>query len=192
MTPYSKSLSQTTAYNYSQPKKWIVQRDLDAIRNSTNTSVMLTSSWWWILLTTREIEIIVDNKYDYSRKNRDITKLEIPLSPLLFSLFPPARDIGTFLFPPLHKSATAPPRTPQFRRTLILPGTLSPIPGDSPRLPSSLPSPEGPTQRRLADYPPLGSAAPMEPRVGNKYRLGRKLGSGSFGEIFLGLFRGWA
>jgi casein kinase 1 len=26
----------------------------------------------------------------------------------------------------------------------------------------------------------------MEPRVANKFRLGRKLGSGSFGEIFLG------
>lgn len=28
----------------------------------------------------------------------------------------------------------------------------------------------------------------MEPRVGNKFRLGRKIGSGSFGEIYLGLF----
>lgn len=27
----------------------------------------------------------------------------------------------------------------------------------------------------------------MEPRVGNKFRLGRKIGSGSFGEIYLGL-----
>ncbi|MBA0874397.1 hypothetical protein Goshw_016079 [Gossypium schwendimanii] len=26
----------------------------------------------------------------------------------------------------------------------------------------------------------------MEPRVGNKFRLGRKIGSGSFGEIYLG------
>lgn len=29
----------------------------------------------------------------------------------------------------------------------------------------------------------------MEPRVGNKFRLGRKIGSGSFGEIYLGLCR---
>jgi serine/threonine protein kinase len=26
----------------------------------------------------------------------------------------------------------------------------------------------------------------MEPRIGNKFRVGRKLGSGSFGEIYLG------
>ncbi|KAB2025436.1 hypothetical protein ES319_D06G148100v1 [Gossypium barbadense] len=26
----------------------------------------------------------------------------------------------------------------------------------------------------------------MEPCVGNKFRLGRKIGSGSFGEIYLG------
>jgi len=30
------------------------------------------------------------------------------------------------------------------------------------------------------------SAGIMEPRVGNKFRLGRKIGSGSFGEIYLG------
>ena len=29
-------------------------------------------------------------------------------------------------------------------------------------------------------------AAAMEPRIGNRFRVGRKLGSGSFGEIFLG------
>lgn len=28
----------------------------------------------------------------------------------------------------------------------------------------------------------------MEPRVGNKFRLGRKIGSGSFGEIYLGIW----
>lgn len=27
----------------------------------------------------------------------------------------------------------------------------------------------------------------MEPRIGNKFRLGRKIGSGSFGEIYLGM-----
>jgi len=30
--------------------------------------------------------------------------------------------------------------------------------------------------------------ADMELRVGNKYRLGRKIGSGSFGDIYLGLY----
>lgn len=28
----------------------------------------------------------------------------------------------------------------------------------------------------------------MELRVGNKYRLGRKIGSGSFGDIYLGKY----
>jgi hypothetical protein len=28
----------------------------------------------------------------------------------------------------------------------------------------------------------------MEPRIGNRFRVGRKLGSGSFGEIYLGSF----
>ena len=28
----------------------------------------------------------------------------------------------------------------------------------------------------------------MELRVGGKYRLGRKIGSGSFGDIYLGMF----
>ena len=28
----------------------------------------------------------------------------------------------------------------------------------------------------------------MEIRIGNKYKLGRKLGSGSFGEIYIGYF----
>ena len=28
---------------------------------------------------------------------------------------------------------------------------------------------------------------PMELRVGSKYRLGRKIGSGSFGDIYLGV-----
>jgi hypothetical protein len=28
---------------------------------------------------------------------------------------------------------------------------------------------------------------PMEIRVGNKYKLGRKIGAGSFGEIYLGM-----
>jgi serine/threonine protein kinase len=31
-----------------------------------------------------------------------------------------------------------------------------------------------------------GNSGAMELRVGNKYRLGRKIGSGSFGDIYLG------
>ena len=31
----------------------------------------------------------------------------------------------------------------------------------------------------------------MELRVGNKYRLGRKIGSGSFGDIYLGNYNNW-
>jgi serine/threonine protein kinase len=38
---------------------------------------------------------------------------------------------------------------------------------------------------RLCWFFPLGKEL-MEPRVGNKFRLGRKIGSGSFGEIYLG------
>ena len=34
--------------------------------------------------------------------------------------------------------------------------------------------------------PPLPRKQIMELRVGNKYRLGRKIGSGSFGDIYLG------
>ena len=33
-----------------------------------------------------------------------------------------------------------------------------------------------------------GRSGKMELRVGNKYRLGRKIGSGSFGDIFLGAY----
>lgn len=36
----------------------------------------------------------------------------------------------------------------------------------------------------LADHRALN----MELRVGNRYRLGRKIGSGSFGDIYLGKF----
>lgn len=34
-----------------------------------------------------------------------------------------------------------------------------------------------------------GGSAGLELRVGNKYRLGRKIGSGSFGDIYLGASR---
>jgi hypothetical protein len=37
------------------------------------------------------------------------------------------------------------------------------------------------------DREEAGATSPaMELRVGNKYRLGRKIGSGSFGDIYLG------
>lgn len=38
----------------------------------------------------------------------------------------------------------------------------------------------------FAPFSALKSSGAMELRVGNKYRLGRKIGSGSFGDIYLG------
>lgn len=38
----------------------------------------------------------------------------------------------------------------------------------------------------LPPFSELKSSGAMELRVGNKYRLGRKIGSGSFGDIYLG------
>ena len=35
---------------------------------------------------------------------------------------------------------------------------------------------------------PTPAVTAMEPRIGNRFRVGRKLGSGSFGEIYLGSF----
>jgi hypothetical protein len=42
------------------------------------------------------------------------------------------------------------------------------------------------SRRAVASVPARRQAAAMEPRIGNKFRVGRKLGSGSFGEIYLG------
>ena len=41
-------------------------------------------------------------------------------------------------------------------------------------------------QLELGASPACDCGGRMEPRVGNKFRLGRKIGSGSFGEIYLG------
>lgn len=41
-------------------------------------------------------------------------------------------------------------------------------------------------RRRRKDSAGADAAAAMELRVGKKYRLGRKIGSGSFGDIYLG------
>jgi len=35
---------------------------------------------------------------------------------------------------------------------------------------------------------PLHADPPQDLRVGNKYRIGRKIGSGSFGDIYLGAY----
>ena len=40
--------------------------------------------------------------------------------------------------------------------------------------------------RRRKDSAGADAASAMELRVGKKYRLGRKIGSGSFGDIYLG------
>ncbi|RZS11712.1 hypothetical protein BHM03_00043078, partial [Ensete ventricosum] len=42
-------------------------------------------------------------------------------------------------------------------------------------------------QLELGESPACDCGRRMEPRVGNKFRLGRKIGSGSFGEIYLGM-----
>ena len=41
-------------------------------------------------------------------------------------------------------------------------------------------------QNRLWDYVADVGLQPQDLRVGNKYRIGRKIGSGSFGDIYLG------
>lgn len=87
------------------------------------------------------------------------------------------------------------------------PSRVSPSPS-SRRLPRALPTPisaRGPSKtpgrhrrrrrryhhrrRRHSEHHVLGvldDRRAMELRVGNKYRLGRKIGSGSFGDIYLG------
>lgn len=42
------------------------------------------------------------------------------------------------------------------------------------------------SHRRRKDSAGADAASAMELRVGKKYRLGRKIGSGSFGDIYLG------
>jgi hypothetical protein len=80
-------------------------------------------------------------------------------------------------------------KNPRFRRTPILLPNPSSSQSPPPHFPippvSGCPRPAGPRGGGSSGLP-AGEHAPMEPRVANKFRLGRKLGSGSFGEIFLG------
>ena len=39
---------------------------------------------------------------------------------------------------------------------------------------------------KLFSLPDIQGLSPMELRVGGKFRLGRKIGSGSFGDIYIG------
>jgi hypothetical protein len=74
------------------------------------------------------------------------------------------------------------PQSPRLRSTRALAG--SPVETESIRLP------HGRLRLHLLIPGVISTdalAAAMEPRIGNRFRVGRKLGSGSFGEIFLGL-----
>ncbi|MQL79422.1 hypothetical protein Taro_011855, partial [Colocasia esculenta] len=118
--------------------------------------------------------------------------------PLLLTLA--ASETSTTSYPthsPFRPKTCAIPGPPQFppRGPPIDEGHASAaagVAGGSAHRPGFLPLFLGNRQRgggesaRCHEVVLLPVSAPMEPRVGNKFRLGRKIGSGSFGEIYLG------
>jgi hypothetical protein len=104
--------------------------------------------------------------------------------PALAALLLLARGNGNKTPPPLQKKKKIPDSAALGSSSQTLGSSQSPTPRTAPIPPvSGCPRPAGP---RGGSGLPAGGHALMEPRVANKFRLGRKLGSGSFGEIFLG------